>query len=207
MALIFLCVPFQAADEFVVQARSTERRWSRALQHEHSLRLQLQDNMVALASQMHGLEDEARQHLLPAFNVMSTAGTGPSMGTSELRNNVSKAPDTPATETTFPNEKELSAEPDGISADESEDDEDKFFDAPEMAAREWSKPDVPSLSFAQKATGNFAVGHRRNISTVSVNDTSFMKPESDADVKEKLPQISSDRRMAVSTDVVRLVHN
>ena len=50
----------QAADEFVVQARNTERRWSRALQHEHSLRLKLQENIEALAKQMTNMEDEAR---------------------------------------------------------------------------------------------------------------------------------------------------
>lgn len=49
----------------MVQARRTERRWSRAFQHERSLRHQLQENLETLANQMHGLEDEARVSIGP----------------------------------------------------------------------------------------------------------------------------------------------
>lgn len=161
--------------------------------------------MEALANQMHGLEDEARltiQHSLPSLNAVSSSGSGlstPTTTSAELTSSVPKMTQIPPREQVSSAEKELSAEPDGASAEE-EDDEDKFFDAPEISAGEWTKPDMPSLPFAQKTIENFEVGHKRNISTASVNDTSFMKPTSDtdADVKEKLPQVSSDRRMAVS---------
>ena len=49
------------SQEFVVQAESTDRRWSRALQHELASRAQLQENMEKLAKEMHGLEAEARR--------------------------------------------------------------------------------------------------------------------------------------------------
>lgn len=178
----------------MVQARNTERRWSRALQHEHSLRLQLQDNMEALANQMHGLEDEARlsmQHISPSLNTLSHSGSGlstPTTESSEQPNVISRTTQISEVVSFEDREKELSNEPDGISADESEDDEDKFFDAPETSA-----PETPSLPL-----DNFAIGHKRNISTASVNDTSFMKSAPDTDVKEKLPKVSSDRRMTVS---------
>ena len=58
---LFPSPPPQAAQEFVVQAECTERRWSRALQHELSARAQLQENMEKLAKEMHGLEAEARR--------------------------------------------------------------------------------------------------------------------------------------------------
>ena len=45
------------------QAHQADRRWTRALQHEHSLRLQLQENMETLGKQMHNLESEARRSL------------------------------------------------------------------------------------------------------------------------------------------------
>lgn len=45
----------------MLQAENTDRRWSRALQHEHSIRVQLQENMEKLATEMHGLEAQARR--------------------------------------------------------------------------------------------------------------------------------------------------
>ncbi len=45
----------------MVQARSTERRWSRALQHEETSRLTLQENMETLAEQLTKMEEQARQ--------------------------------------------------------------------------------------------------------------------------------------------------
>ena len=49
----------QAGKEFVKQARSTERQWSKALQHERSLRTQLEENLEVIAKQMQSLEKEA----------------------------------------------------------------------------------------------------------------------------------------------------
>lgn len=42
-------------------AQSTERRWHRAVQHERSLRVQLQENIETLASEMHGLEARCQE--------------------------------------------------------------------------------------------------------------------------------------------------
>lgn len=42
-------------------AQSTERRWQRAVQHERSLRVQLQENIETLASEMHGLEARCQE--------------------------------------------------------------------------------------------------------------------------------------------------
>jgi len=44
-----------------VLAQSTERRWHRAVQHERSLRVQLQENIETLASEMHGLETRCQE--------------------------------------------------------------------------------------------------------------------------------------------------
>ena len=43
-------------------AQSTERRWQRAVQHERSLRVQLQENIETLASEMHGLEARCQEN-------------------------------------------------------------------------------------------------------------------------------------------------
>jgi len=44
-----------------VLAQSTERRWHRAVQHERSLRVQLQENIETLANEMHGLEARCQE--------------------------------------------------------------------------------------------------------------------------------------------------
>ena len=60
---VFACPfwPTQAGKEFMSQARSAERRWSKALQHEQLLRKQLEDNLELIAKQMQGLESDARK--------------------------------------------------------------------------------------------------------------------------------------------------
>ncbi len=45
----------------MIQARSTERRWSRVRQQERSRRLNLEENMETLAKQMTRIENQARQ--------------------------------------------------------------------------------------------------------------------------------------------------
>lgn len=166
------------------------------------MRLQLQDNMETLANQMHGLEDEARlsmQGFLPSLNTMSSHSSELGSPNSELLSPASilkmkkiSPRETAATSFDSP-EKDLSA---GISEDEGGSDEDKFFDAPEVSAEELNKADQPFLPTSKQES--FSVGHRRSISTASVNDTTSMRYTSDANVKEKPPQISSDRRMSVS---------
>lgn len=189
----------KAAEEFMIQARNTERRWSRALQHEHSLRLQLQDNMEALANQMHGLEDEARlsvQGVLPSLPTASSAASTPASTPSE----VTVAPGIPkATECLskklHSSDKVDGGREQGYDSDD-EDDDDKFFDAPEMSLEDLGKSSKDSaLSTLKEA--DYPVGHRRSFSATSVNDTSSMTCTSDSHVEEKLPQASSDRRMVV----------
>ena len=185
----------QAAEEFTMQARSTERRWSRALQHEHSLRLQLQENMEALANQMHGLEDEARltvQGGTVSSHGNITADTISTTTTSDLSTEKKTIPTTPALYKSFT---------ETIDGDTDSDEDDKFFDAPEASATDWSKPKaIEAVSVSpSKQQAVPGVSHRRSFSTASVNDSSsMMSTASDANIREQFPQISSDRRMAVS---------
>ncbi len=177
----------------MVHARSTERRWSRALQHEHSLRLGLQDNMEALANQMHGLEDEARlsvQGMLPSLHSVASHGsmTSASSDPTEVPPSVRSKKPCASEVTDGP---EVSGETFTNSTDSDSGDEDKFFDAPEIPVEDWKK--VNTMSSSPQS-----LGHRRSVSTSSVNDAFSMKSSSEANVKEKLPQISSDRRMSVS---------
>ena len=53
----------QSSDEFMVHARHMDRRWARTLQYQQTKNQELQKNMVALASQMKGLEEEAMKKL------------------------------------------------------------------------------------------------------------------------------------------------
>ena len=170
------------------QARSTDRRWSRALQHEHSLRLQLQENMEALANEMHGLESEARASVQDGVNRASPS-------TSLVMGRVA-----PAEEDTPPmaerdngvitlhgvlklRQSDRTSEMDDITEESEE--EDKFFDAPEAA-----EADKEEL-FVQR--------HKRNVSSVSVNEAQELTstPEDD-----QLPS-SRDRTMSVSVRGVR----
>lgn len=177
----------------MVQAHSTDRRWSRALQHEHSLRLELQENMVALANQMQGMEDEARKklHVQGPFaqHPLSATSSSPEVtintGDTSLPEN-----DTKAVGSKVKSGKKvvLSEETDGY---ESSDDEDKFFDAPEMSPEEWDK-------------ASMATGHKRNVSSVSVNEFQAMMNEEPRST-DILP-VSSDRKMSVSNIVVVMQH-
>lgn len=192
----------------MVQARSTERRWSRALQHEHSLRLQLQENLETLANQMHGLEDEARlsvqgvAHSLASQSGLASPLSLDRTGPSYLQKN-SKTSQMESTTRDSP--KEFTEEADGSVDADADDDDDKFFDAPEMSAEDWEKTSTstevvptPAVTAEEKLT----LGHRRSVSTVSVNDTSAMKASSETNLKEQLPQIPTDRKMSVSTDTL-----
>lgn len=181
-----------------MQARSTERRWSRALQHEHSLRLKLQENMEALASQMQLLEDEARQSvqgMLPSLHTVASHGSNTCM--------VSEVIDSTSSTSTLEGKKMAPkklavaldnslSETDGKLTESPEEDDEKFFDAPEIFAGESKKFSAPIAVPPDGAS----VGHRRNVSASSVNDVSSMR-SSEPEVKEICPHISTDRRMAV----------
>ena len=168
----------------MVQAHSTDRRWSRALQHEHSLRLELQENMVALANQMQGMEDEARKNM-KVQDPFSQNSLPPSQSSPEssVSTTVSSLPenDTKAgSKVKLEKKVVLADEPDGYGSSE---DEDKFFDAPEMSSEEWHK-------------ASSAAGHKRNVSCVSVNEFQAMLNEEPCST-DILP-VSSDRKMSVS---------
>lgn len=67
----------QAGKEFVKQARSAERQWSKALQHERSLRTQLEENLEVIAKQMQSLEKEAivwQEAIPPRLDSTTTIG-------------------------------------------------------------------------------------------------------------------------------------
>ena len=53
----------QSSDEFLAHARHMDRRWERTLHQQQAQNQELQKNMVALASQMKGLEEEAMKKL------------------------------------------------------------------------------------------------------------------------------------------------
>ena len=51
----------QLAEEFVVVAGDSEKCWTKTVQHERKLRVDLEVNFEALATEMHGLENQARR--------------------------------------------------------------------------------------------------------------------------------------------------
>lgn len=166
------------------QARNTDRRWSRALQHEHSLRLQLEENMEALAKEMHGLESEARASVQYEIHRASPS-TGLVLGRAAPMEE-----DTPPTAERNSDgitlhgvlklrQVDRTAEMDDVNEESEE--EDKFFDAPEAA----------------EADDRFVLGHKRNVSSVSVNEAQELTTTPEDDL---LP-VSRDRTMSVSVMV------
>lgn len=161
--------------------------------------------MEALANQMHGLEDEARlsvQGVLPSLHVApSHAGPSASMevvatAPTILKENETKSKRSDSSGDVCDGNTVGVLRGDYVGGYESDEDEEKFFDAPEISPEDWRKAKDTEQISPQDTTPS--VGHRRSFSTTSVNDASSMQSTSDADVKEKLPQVSSDRRMAVS---------
>ena len=59
----YLNLHLQSSDEFLAHARHMDRRWERMLHQQQAQNQELQKNMVALASQMKGLEEEAIKKL------------------------------------------------------------------------------------------------------------------------------------------------
>ncbi len=178
----------KAADEFLLQATSTDRRWSRALQHEHSLRLEVQESMEAMANQMHGMEREARGMFSPQMSA-SSQGSSPQDSASVVSG------DCPVPG--IGRSHEVKVIPGGATGrvgegrgeEGKEEEEEKFFDAPEISQEEWERAwkEVDS-------TSSFTPGHKRNVSTASVNEaqTLLSAPE-----PEHLP-VCSERTMSVS---------
>ena len=171
----------------MLQAKKTEKRWSRSLQHEHSLRLQLQENIETLANQMHGFEDEVRQSVERTVTFHSgtmATGSESSVDKTRCRKKVT-----------------ASDSPDGgkVGKQEhhsSEEDDDEFFDASEVSVKGLKNSNTDCV---QMLEGLPVVGLRRSVSAASVNDSASMHSSSESSIKEKLPQISSDRKLTVST--------
>lgn len=140
--------------------------------------------MEALASQMHGLEDEAR---LSIHGSLLCVPSTDSLASVNLRRKKAATYDCP--------EKEILDEPDAGSGGDEE--EEKFFDAPEVSVEEEPTTNLVSLpSLGLQSQENLSACYRQSISTTSVNDTS-LTPDTDV-VKDKCPQVMSDRRMTVS---------
>lgn len=117
--------PHQAAKEFVSEAHGTERRWSRALQGERVMRLELQENLEALIKQMHGLESEARKAShQPSPQASISSGSSQAREEREERNKRGRAEEEP----------DSAVEP---ASEESE--EEEFYDATEASAEEVTK--------------------------------------------------------------------
>ena len=138
--------------------------------------------MVALANQMQGMEDEARMNLKVQGPFAQPAPATPSLsetsvsttGTASLPGGMAKE----GSKVKLGKHVTVADEPDGSL---SSDDEDKFFDAPEMSPEQWDR-----------ATS----GHKRNVSQVSVNELQAILDEEPSSM-DILP-VSSDRRMSVS---------
>ncbi len=176
----------------MVQARSTERRWSRALQHEHLVRVQLQENTEALAKQMTRMEDEARQQFQGSQNGLpihtaSLARPVINTKTGSLKQEHKQAAKKHVTLS--------SGKPEIVEVTDGQDDEDdQFFDAPEISDKDWIKasstPSTPTPPESQR-------GHKRNISTVSVNEAYDLVASSSGEDHDNHP-VNSDKNMAVS---------
>lgn len=186
----------------MVQARSTERRWSRALQHEHLIRVQLQENTEALAKQMTRMEDEARQQFQGSspqngpYN--HTANTAKLLSTTKTGSLKREAKQTAKKHVT------LSGKPEIVEATDGTDDEDdQFFDAPEISEKDWVKA---SSSTPSTPTSEPQRRHKRNISTVSVNEAHDLVPSSPGEDADNHP-VNSDKKMSVSHSGQRLTHS
>ena len=198
------------------QAQSTDRRWSRALQHEHSIRLQLQENMEKLAREMHGLETEARKASLSAPSTPGPLGVNGGEAEKQGFSPTREAPVGGAVRDDGGMEEE---EQDGA---EESDEDDKFFDAEDETEDEWLNE--KKVSFAVIGAGvqreglgasegkgggkegegrageeerrepEERFGHKRNISTASMNEAQrLLSPQE----PEQLP-VYPEMTMSVS---------
>ena len=65
-----LSFSLQVSEEYLLLATNVEKRWQRLLQHERSMRMELQENFEALAKQMHVLEDTVRRASQKGMDVL-----------------------------------------------------------------------------------------------------------------------------------------
>ena len=173
------------------RAQNTNRRWSRAMQHEHSKRLQLQENMEKLATEMHSLETEARRSF-------SKGHWGPALANCSTESSREKEEEN--AEAVMMAVGELK----GDRVEEESEDDDKFFDAVEVSNNEW----IGSKSVSFKPMGVEVMGevereteedqkfsHRRNVSTVSMNEAQMLLSSPEPD---QLP-VCPERTMSVNS--------
>ncbi|KAL5478152.1 hypothetical protein EMCRGX_G025043 [Ephydatia muelleri] len=148
----------KASQEFAELAKDAEHRWSRSLQQEHALRLQLQESLEMLANQMHGLENQAKRATwTPAKSAVDIdRKLGVSASEPDLKRKGGAEGGTKEEE----EEEEVKAgeeeEVDTHSELREEEEEDKFYDAPEA--------DDSMVASASERT------HARNQSAGSMND-------------------------------------
>ena len=165
----------------MVQARNTDRRWSKSLQHEHSLRVQLQENIVTMANDLYGLENQAKNSVRKGKGAATPSV--PTSGDTRLESGDYLLSHHPA------EEPKLSQEEAAVSSD---DEDGRFFDAPEISLEEWEKT-VEASSEGSPTGGRSKEGMQRS---TSLNEVST-QPVSPSDGTKQLP-ITSDRRMTVS---------
>ena len=165
----------------MVQARNTDRRWSKSLQHEHSLRVQLQENIVTMANDLYGLENQAKNSVRKGKGAATPSV--PTSGDTRLESGDYLLSHHPA------EEPKLSQEEAAVSSD---DEDGRFFDAPEISLEEWEKT-VEASSEGSPTGGRSKEGLQRS---TSLNEVSI-QPVSPSDGTKQLP-ITSDRRMTVS---------
>ena len=198
----------------MVQARNTDRRWARALQHEHSLRLQLQENIVTLANEMYGLESQARRsvqggvavpYTIQVSHENSTTSldlpdghvTSPDYHVTSPEHQVAVSHDRPVgkrkpqaaqvKKVRLPEEEEL---PDN-GLIESDDDDEKFFDAPEALPQDHHHHHPSNSVQPAVSSKPFKQGHSRN---ESINEAQTHK--SPPETEQQFP-VTSDRKMSV----------
>ena len=209
--------PSQLAEEFVVVAGDSEKCWTKTVQHERKLREDLEVNFEALATQMHGLEDQARRAtrtgMVDEFKELEdhqqfvspglTDGTGgkgdqivaDTPSSSTLHGAVENFPYN--AEGTRPRSLAMSdqsgdpvlptSENGGKKEEEDDDDDDKFFDAP-VEAPESAKP----LS-SPRVSGDMSASME-----CSVSSTSIMLAASPANVNIPPENLPAGVRMNVS---------
>lgn len=185
-----------------MQARNTERRWSRALQHEHSLRLKLQENIEALAKQMMLMEDEIRHKFQGKLLSPLLLDTDPLVSNTLNKENKKQEKKQVAVA------EELDSAADqhgGIISDE----EDQFYDALEITAEDCPKTGTGNSTASGSSTpsavttplpARFGIGHKRSVSSLSVNDAlDMMSSPND----HSLP-VTSARKNVVSENILYL---
>ena len=195
-----------------------EKQWLKQLQHEKSLRLELQENFEALAKQMHSFERQARkvsletssinedpqeegylensqQFPLPSSSLKPLSLLKTSEESPKVPGGAQRVTQTPKKGVTFdlpkpsPSPPPFSPYPHPFDAvdereagEDEEDEDDKFFDAPE--ADEHLAPPT-----------NRSIGHKRTPSSISVNEATPIPPSA---LPENLPASTSQNRIQVS---------